>query len=72
MDTVYEKKILLTQKQIKNQLHVVSRTQQGRQRDPSVKRLCSTLSIEFSRIYSLSGGTQRCVLPGHQSEELKI
>ena len=30
-----------------NQLHAVSRTQQGRQREPSVKTLRSPLSPEF-------------------------
>ena len=46
-----------------NQLHAVSRTQQGRQREPSVKPLRSTLSAEFWRHWMLSGGTQRRALP---------
>ena len=41
----------------KNQLHVVSRTQQGRQREPSVKTLRSHLTAEFWRQCVLSGGT---------------
>ena len=40
----------------KKQLHAVSRTQQGRQREPSVKTLRSQLSAEFC---VLSGRTQR-------------
>ena len=36
------------------QLHAVSRTQQGRQREPSVKTLCSPLSAEFWRHCVLS------------------
>ena len=39
------------------QLHAVSRTQQGRQREPSVKTLRSPLSAEFWRHYVLSGRT---------------
>ena len=42
-----------------NQLHAVSRTQQGRQREPSVKTLRSPLSANFWRHCVLSGGTQR-------------
>ena len=42
-------------KQIKlNQLHAVSRTQQGRQRELCVKTLRSPLSAEFWRHYALS------------------
>ena len=41
------------------QLHAVSRTQQGRQREPSVKTLRSPLSAEFWRHCVLSGRTQR-------------
>ena len=56
-----------------NQLHAVyHRTQQGRQREPSVKTLYAPLSAEFWRYCVLSGGTQRCALPRHQSEEMKI
>ena len=42
-----------------NQLYAVSRTPKGRQREPSVKSLRSTLSAEFWRHYLLSGETQR-------------
>ena len=34
-----------------NQLHAVPRTQQGRQREPSVKTLRSPLSAEFWRLF---------------------
>ena len=34
-------------KYLKDQIHAVSRTQQGRQREPSVKKLHSPLSAEF-------------------------
>ena len=40
------------------QLHALSRTQQGRQREPSVKTLRSPLSAEFWRHCVLSGRTQ--------------
>ena len=43
----------------KNQLHTVSRTQQGRQGEPSVKTLRSPLSAEFWRHCVLSGRIQR-------------
>ena len=52
-----------------NQLHAVSRSQQGRQKEPSVKTLHSSLSAEFWRNCALSGRTQRRALPRHQSEE---
>ena len=55
-----------------NQIHAVSRTQQGRQREPSVKTLRSLLSAEFWRQCVLRGGTQRRALFRHQSEEMKI
>ena len=55
-----------------NQLHAVSCTQQGRQREPSVKTLCSLLSAEFWRYRVLSGRTQCHALPQHQSEEMEI
>ena len=42
-----------------NQLHAVSRTQQGRQRKPSVKTLCSPLSAKFWRHCVLRGRTER-------------
>ena len=42
-----------------NQLHVVSRTQQGSEREPSVKTLRSPLSAEFWRHCVLGGRTQR-------------
>ena len=53
-------------------VHAVSRTQQGRQREPSVKTLRSSLSAEFWRHCVLSGRTQRRALPQHQSEEMEI
>ena len=42
-----------------NQLHAVSRKQQGRQTEPSVKTLRSPLAAEFWRHCVLSGRTQR-------------
>ena len=60
--------IMLYQKK-SNQIHAVSRTQQGRQREPSVKTLRSPLSAEFWRHCVLSGRTQRHASPQHQSEE---
>ena len=56
----------------KNQLHAVSRIQQGRQRELSVKTLHSPLSAEFGRHCVLSGRTQRRALPQEHSEELEI
>ena len=55
-----------------NQFHAVSRTQQGRQREPSINTLRSPLSAKFWRHCMLSGGPQRRTSPRHQSEELKI
>ena len=55
-----------------NQLHVVSRTQQDRQRKPSVNTQRSPLFAGFWRHCVLSGGTQRCALPRHQREEMEI
>ena len=55
-----------------NQLHAVSRTQQGRQRELIVKTLRSPLSAEFRRHYVLSGRTQRRALHRHHSEEMEI
>ena len=49
-----------------NQLHAVSRTQLGRQREPSVKTIRSPLSTEFWRYCVLSGRAQRRALPRHQ------
>ena len=46
-----------------NQLHVVSRTQQVRQKEPSVKTLHSPLSAKIWRHYVVSGGTLRRALP---------
>ena len=53
--------ILLNYYKIKklNQLHALSRTQYGRQREPSAKKLRSPLSYEFWKNCVLSGGTQR-------------
>ena len=47
-------------------------TQQGRQREPSVKILHSPLSLEFWRHCVLSDGILPGVLPRHQSEKMKI
>ena len=55
-----------------NQLHAVSRTQQVRQTEPTVKTLRSSHSDVFMRHCVLGSGTQRCALPRHQSEEMKI
>ena len=63
-------KLLINKNQ--NQLHAVSRTQQSRQREPSVKTLRSPLSAEFWRHCVLTGGTQRRALSRHQSDEMKI
>ena len=49
------------------QLHSVSRTQQGRQRELCVNALPFPFSAEF-----WSGRTQRRALPRHQSEEMEI
>ena len=51
------------------QLHALPRTQQSRQREPSVKTLRSPLSAEFWRHCVLSGRIQRRACPGHQSED---
>ena len=55
-----------------NQLHAVFCTQQGRQREPSVKTLRSPLSAEFQRQGVLSGRTQRRSCPRQQTEEMEI
>ena len=62
----------MIKKKILNQFHAVSRTQQGRQREPTVKILRSSLSVEFWRHCLLSGRTQRHTLPRHQSEEMEL
>ena len=49
-----------------------SRTEQGMQREPSVKTLRSPLSAEFCRHCMISGGTQRRAFARHQSEIIKI
>ena len=46
---IWNKQLLL------NQFHAVSRTQQGRQREPSVKTIRSPLSVEFWGHCVLSG-----------------
>ena len=46
--------------------------QQGRQRELSAKTLRFSLSAEFWKHWELSGRTQRCALPRHQSEEMEI
>ena len=48
----------------------MSRTQHGRQREPSVKTL--RFSPSSGRHCVLSGGTRRRALPRHQSEEMKM
>ena len=53
------------------QFHAISRTQRGKQREPSVKTLRSPLSVEFRRHCVLSGGTQRRLLPRYESKEIK-
>ena len=53
-----------------SQLHAISCTQQGRQREPSVKTLRSPLSAEFWRNCVLRGRTQRRACPRHQSEKI--
>ena len=55
-----------------NQLHAVSRTLQGRQREPSVKTLRSPLFAVFWRHCVVSGRAQRRACPRHQSEEMEI
>ena len=55
-----------------NQLHAVSRAQQGRQSEPSVKTLRFPLSAEFWGHCVLSGENQCRAIPRHQSEEMKI
>ena len=55
-----------------NRLHAVSRTQQGRQGEPSVKTLRFSLSAKFWKHCVLSGGTQRRPLPRHQNEKMQI
>ena len=55
----------------KNQLHAVSRTQQGKQREPSVKTLRSPLSAEFWRQCVLSGRNQCRILPRHLNENIQ-
>ena len=54
------------------QLHAVSRTEQDRHREPTVKTLRSPLSAEFWRLCVLSARTQRRAVPRHQSEEMEI
>ena len=46
-----------------NQLHAVSRTQQGRQRKPSTRTLRASVYAKFQGHCVLSGGTQRRTLP---------
>ena len=55
-----------------NQLHTISLTQQGRQREPSVRTLRSPLSAEVWRHCVLSGRTQHRALPRYQNEEMEI
>ena len=57
---------------VKIELHAESRTLQVRQREPSVKTLCSPFYAEFWRHCLLNGRTQRRACPRHQSEEMVI
>ena len=59
-DRHYYWKIKQISQAIKNQLHAVSRTQQGRHREPSVKTLRTPLSAEFWRHCVLSVRTPPC------------
>ena len=52
--------------------YAVSRTQQGKQKEPNVKTLGSTLFDKFYRHCELKGGTQRRTLSQHQSKEMEI
>ena len=62
--------VFVTLLELENQLHAVSRTQQGRQREPSVKTLCFPFSAEFWRHCVLSGGTPRFALTPEQRNEI--
>ena len=58
-----------------NQLHAVSRTQQGRQRELSVKTLRPPLSAKFWSNCVLSGGTQRLAFastPEQTNENISV
>ena len=58
-----------------NQLHAVPRTQQGRQRELSVKNIRLSIFAEFWHAWRhcvLSGETQRRPLPRLHTEEMKI
>ena len=54
------------------QLHAVSRTQQGRQRETNIKTLRLPFFDDFWRHCLFSGGTQRRALPRRRGEEMKI
>ena len=56
----------------KNQLHAVSSTQLGRQRELSVKILRSPLSAKFRRHCVLRGGTRHSAFSRHQGDEMKM
>ena len=68
----YPSEKMKTLNQKSNQLHAVSRIQQGLQSEPSVKTLRSPLSAEIWRHCVLRGGAQRRALPRHQSEKIKV
>ena len=53
-------------------LHAVSRTQQGKQREPSVKTLRSPLSAEFWRHCVLSGRIQRRSTPERRNGNINL
>ena len=56
-----------------NQLHAVSRTQQGRQREPSVRTLRSPLPADFWRHCVLSSGTPRFTsTPERRNENINV
>ena len=58
----------------KNQLHAVSRTQQGRQREPSIKTLHSPLSAEFLEVLRVEwrNSTLRFVSTPEQSGNIYL
>ena len=56
---------------IKYQLHVVSRTQQDTQNEPSVETHHSPFFAEIWKHCVLSGRNQRRAYPRHQNEEMK-
>ena len=55
-----------------NQLHAVSRTQQGKQREPSVRHSVPHLLPNSGGIACLVAELNAALLPRHQSEEMEI